>query len=209
MKDSLPLFPLGSLLFPSGRMALQIFEPRYMDLIKRCLRDDSGFGIVGIESGAEVATPNPSGESAISQIVPPNLYGIGVIANIVDWHGLEHGRIGIVVEGGKRFEIGDTHVQDDYLMTAEVNYLPEQEEILLPTGYADFAGMLKQLALHPSVVELGASFCYTSANQVAYSLAQLLPIAREEKYKLLDCDSALEVLAKIRLITDRLSGRQS
>lgn len=209
MKDSLPLFPLGSLLFPSGRMALQIFEPRYMDLIKRCLRDDSGFGIVGIESGAEVATPNPSGESAISQIVPPNLYGIGVIANIVDWHGLEHGRIGIVVEGGKRFEIGDTQVQDDYLMTAEVNYLPEQDEILLPTGYADFAGMLKQLALHPSVVELGASFCYTSANQVAYSLAQLLPIAREEKYKLLDCDSALEVLAKIRLITDRLSGRQS
>lgn len=209
MKESIPLFPLSSLLFPSGRMALQIFEPRYMDLIKRCLRDNSGFGIVGIESGAEVTSADLSATPASPGVVPPQLFSIGVMANIVDWHGLEHGRIGIVVEGSKRFELGKTQVQDDYLMTGEVNYLPDQEEILLPTAYADFAGMLKQLALHPTVAKLGASFSYTSANHVAYSLAQLLPLDREDKFRLLNCDNALEVLAKIRLITDRLSGRQS
>jgi Lon protease-like protein len=53
---TIPLFPLNSVLFPKGRISLQIFEARYIDMISNCLKEQSGFGIVLIETGSEVAT---------------------------------------------------------------------------------------------------------------------------------------------------------
>lgn len=198
MSETIPLFPLGSLLFPGGRLSLQVFEPRYMDMIKRCLRDSSGFGVVGIKSGSEVAKPGAAA---------PELYNVGVLANIVDWSGLEHGRIAIVAEGERRFRVLSTEVQADYLTLAEVEFVEEQPEELLPVAYAELAGLLKQLALHPTVKQLGMGFSYTSADSVANGLGQLLPIPNSDKYRLLSSNDALEALAKISLITDRLSGR--
>ncbi|MFK8019900.1 MAG: LON peptidase substrate-binding domain-containing protein [Pseudomonadales bacterium] len=199
MSDAIPLFPLGTLLFPRGRISLQIFEPRYMDMVKSCLRKGVGFGIVGLKSGSE---------SVQAGVAIPKIYTTGVLAHIVDWHGLEHGRIGIVVEGSKRFSVQATSVQDDYLMLGDVEFLPEEQDDKLPTAHADLAGLLKQLAAHPSVAQTGVSFDYTSSACVAYCLAQLLPIPAEEKYELMCCDSVANVLARITLITDRLSGRE-
>ncbi len=200
MTDTLPLFPLGAMLFPGGRISLQIFEPRYMDMVKTCLRDNSGFGVVAIKSGSEVITPGT---------VAPTAYSIGVLAHIVDWHGLEYGRIGITAQGSKRFNVLSSEAQEDQLLIADVEYLPESEDTILPTAYAELAGLLKQLARHPSVEQLGMSFEYTSTNSVAYALAQLLPIANEEKFRLLECDDTQQVLARIRLITDQIAGLSS
>lgn len=197
MSDTLPLFPLGAMLFPGGRISLQIFEPRYMDMVKRCLRDNSGFGVVAIKSGSEVVSPGT---------VAPTMYPMGVVAHIVDWHGLEYGRIGITAEGSTRFNVLASEPQEDQLLIGDVEYLPDSSDATLPTSYAELAGLLKQLARHPSVEQLGMSFDYTSSNSVAYSLAQLLPIANEEKISLLECDDAHEVLARIRLITDQIAG---
>ena len=52
--EELPLFPLSAVLLPGGRLPLQIFEPRYLDLVSHCMKTDSGFGIVRITSGHEV-----------------------------------------------------------------------------------------------------------------------------------------------------------
>ncbi|MEM8498775.1 MAG: LON peptidase substrate-binding domain-containing protein [Pseudomonadota bacterium] len=197
MTEALPLFPLGAMLFPGGRISLQIFEPRYMDMVKRCLRDNSGFGVVALKSGSEVVTTGT---------VAPTLYSIGVLAHIVDWNGLEYGRIGITAEGSKRFNVLSSEPQEDQLLIGDVEYLPNIEDAALPTSYAELAGLLKQLARHPSVEQLGMSFDYTSANSVAYALAQLLPIANEEKFKLLDCEDTYQILARIRLITDQIAG---
>lgn len=196
---TIPLFPLGALLFPHARISLQIFEPRYMDMVRRCLREDIGFGVVGISSGSEVASTG---------IAQPKIYNTGVLAHIVDWNGLEHGRIGIVAEGRERFRVTDTSSQSDYLMLGQVEIFDEDQDTPLPTEYAELAGLLKQLARHPSVVQTGASFDYTSSASVAYSLAQLLPIPIDEKYELLCCESISHLLARILLITDRLSGRE-
>ncbi len=199
MNRQYPLFPLGMLLFPGGRLSLQVFEPRYMDLIKRCLRNDETFGVVGIREGSEVAKPGDD---------LPDLFSIGVAAKIVDWNGLEHGRIGVIVEGGERFKVVQTERQSDFLVTAEVEWMPTPEDIALPTGYAELAALLKQLALHPTVSQLGMVFDYTSANNVAFALSQLLPISNAEKFRLLRSEDALEALAKIRLLTDKMSGRE-
>ncbi|MEX2364989.1 MAG: LON peptidase substrate-binding domain-containing protein, partial [Pseudohongiellaceae bacterium] len=53
--DTIPLFPLNSILFPRGRISLQIFESRYLDMIRKCMKEQSGFGIVLINSCSEVA----------------------------------------------------------------------------------------------------------------------------------------------------------
>jgi Lon protease-like protein len=50
----LPLFPLNTVLFPGGPLPLRIFEPRYVDMVKRCLRDQAPFGVVLIREGQEV-----------------------------------------------------------------------------------------------------------------------------------------------------------
>ncbi len=197
MSEVLPLFPLGAMLFPGGRISLQIFEPRYMDMVKRCLKDNSGFGVVAIKSGSEVLSPGT---------IAPTMYSIGVLANIVDWHGLEYGRIGITAEGSTRFTILASAPQDDQLLIGDIEYLEDNEDTPLPTSHAELAGLLKQLARHPSVEQLGMSFDYTSSNSVAYALAQLLPIANEEKYRLLECDDAQQILARIRQITDQIAG---
>ena len=57
---SLPLFPLGTVLFPGADLSLRIFEPRYLDLVRACCRDDSGFGVCAILAGHEVGAPATS-----------------------------------------------------------------------------------------------------------------------------------------------------
>jgi len=197
MSETIPLFPLGAMLFPGGRLSLQIFEPRYMDMVKRCLKDNNGFGVVAIKSGSEVHSPGT---------MAPTMYSIGVLAHIVDWHGLEYGRIGITAEGSSRFTVLGSEPQEDQLLIGDIEYMEDSEDAPLPTSYAELAGLLKQLARHPSVEQLGMSFDYTSSNSVAYALAQLLPISNEEKFRLLACENVHQILASIRLITDQIAG---
>ena len=80
----LPLFPLSGVLLPYGRMPLQIFEPRYLDLVRDCMKTDSAFGVVWIRRGAEVA--QPGGAS-------PLLGDYGTSARIIDWDQLPNGLV--------------------------------------------------------------------------------------------------------------------
>ena len=68
----IPLFPLQAVLFPGGPMPLKIFEPRYLGMISRCLKDNAGFGVVLIRDGAEVG--------------PATTYDVGTLASIDDWY---------------------------------------------------------------------------------------------------------------------------
>jgi uncharacterized protein len=55
--DSLPLFPLGSVLFPGSVLPLRIFEVRYLDMIRRCIENGAPFGVVSLSKGHEVIKP--------------------------------------------------------------------------------------------------------------------------------------------------------
>ena len=74
----LPLFPLHSVLFPEATLALQIFEPRYREMIGRCLAHDEPFGVVLILEGEEIggeAVPRKIGtEAAIINASPVELW---------------------------------------------------------------------------------------------------------------------------------------
>jgi len=91
--QEIPLFPLRSVLFPRGKLSLQIFEKRYIDMVANSLRDGSGFGVILLKEGEEVMKPGRSQQ----------LYAIGTYARIIDWDQLENGLLGITVEGEASF----------------------------------------------------------------------------------------------------------
>lgn len=108
----MPLFPLGTVLFPGGSLPLRIFEARYLDMISNCLKSGEAFGVNLIRSGAEVGAP-------------ADCRPVGTLARIDDWQSLPGGLLGITVSGGERYRVVETSVQPDNLLLGEVEWLPD------------------------------------------------------------------------------------
>lgn len=191
---SLPLFPLGTVLFPGCQLDLQLFEARYLDMLGRCLKQGSGFGIVGILEGREVGMP-------ASQIAL-----VGCEALIRDWQQRPNGLLGIRVEGGRRFRVSSSWIQPDQLTCAEVEWLDEAPDLPLLGEHADLAALLQALAEHPLVNNLGMSGNASSQQMLASQLAYLLPFTIEEKTALLELRSPLQRLEQIQALLERLQG---
>lgn len=190
--EMLPLFPLGQPLFPGVILPLQIFEQRYIRLIKESLRADTGFGIV--------ATAEPDTDDSESVVT----YDVGLEVKVTDWRQQDNGLLGISVSGTRRFVIDAIEVEDDGLLVASINWMAvESEEV--DAGYSDLdelEGLLRQLILHPAFdwVELPEEI---SPEEISWKLAQLLPIGLDDKVQLLSFTSTNDRLNRIYdLITD-------
>ena len=107
----IPLFPLGTVLFPGGLLPLKIFEQRYLDMTKACLRDNQPFGVCLIREGREVGAP-----------ATPET--VGCLATIEQWEMPNSSMFHLLARGGERFRIVGTTVASDGLMSAEVEVLP-------------------------------------------------------------------------------------
>jgi len=105
----LPIFPLGTVLFPGGTLPLRIFEERYKLMIGRCIEEQLPFGVVLIKAGVEV------GGAAIP-------YDIGTTARIARVEQLPQGRYNLLTVGVQRFHILETDTTEPYLQ-ARVEYL--------------------------------------------------------------------------------------
>ena len=128
----LPLFPLNTVLFPGCVLDLQIFEARYLDMIARCMKQGTGFGVVCILEGEEVGD------------APQGIARVGCEALVRDFQRQDNGLLGIRVEGGRRFEVLDTELQRDQLMVAEVEWLDESPEQPLSEEDQDLLALLKR-----------------------------------------------------------------
>lgn len=175
--EKIPLFPLGVVLFPEGRIPLQIFEPRYLDLVKRCLREDCGFGVVLIREGRDTVWP---GAAAMPKLAP-----LGTLARIVDWDALPNGRLGITVEGQRKFRLLSTEQQDDFLVWGEVEWLPDDTPVPLPVQADELVSLLQRLMAHPAIARLRMRNAVSDAGVLGNLLAQCLPIAEQQKFALL------------------------
>jgi len=192
---TLPLFPLSATLLPYGRMPLQIFEQRYLELVKTSMRSGQGFGIIHIERGSEVA---PSGL--------PTLAPLGCVATIVDWDQLENGLLGITVQGGQRFRPYNVWREDDGLIRAEVELLDALPRVPMIGAWEPMRTVLDGLQAHPHVERIGLPIDFEDAWQVANSLVQLLPIDEDLKVELLAMDSVDAVMRELDLILSALGG---
>lgn len=183
----LPLFPLNTVLFPGGPLPLRIFETRYLDMVRRCLREDTGFGVVLIREGAEAGTP-------------ARFAGVGTEARIVDFNRLEDGLLGISCTGLGRFRVVEAWRADDGLNVGRVEDLEPEPRLPLPPEHAHLAGALRRV-----LPELGEAYArvardFDDAAWVGNRLAELLPLelpARQALLELTDPRERLAILAPL------------
>ncbi|MCQ4273002.1 LON peptidase substrate-binding domain-containing protein [Pseudomonas kuykendallii] len=191
---TLPLFPLSTVLFPGCQLDLQIFEARYLDMLSRCLRQDSEFGVVCIIEGAEV------GQAA------RRFADVGCAASIRDWQQRPNGLLGIRVEGTRRFRVLSSQVQRDQSTLADVEWLDEPPERPLLAGHADLAALLEALAEHPLVAALGMGGVAEGQQALANQLGYLLPFSEEAKLELLAIGDPPQRLERIQQLLEQLQG---
>lgn len=181
----IPLFPLNTVLFPAGLLPLRIFETRYVDLVRRCLRSDSGFGVVLIREGDE------TGSEA-------TLFDVGCYSKIVDFSQQPDGLLGIVAQGVRRFRIMDIRRQPDDLIVGEVNWLPSVDASKLPEEFAELAPALANVLDHAGEPYASMDRELEDSGWVAGRLAEILPIPVVHKQHCLELDDPLERLQYLR-----------
>jgi Lon protease-like protein len=195
--SELPLFPLSCVLLPFGRVPLKIFEPRYLDLVRDCVKSNSPFGVVWIRRGAEVVQ---RGRAA------PELGDYGTCARIVDWDQLPNGLLGITIAGGERFELFETHTRSSGLIVGRVLLQEPIAPAPMTESWLPQLNVLRSLETHPHVERMKLRVDYNDAWQVAYTLIQLLPLDEALKYQLLGIESIHELMASLKALLSKLSG---
>lgn len=105
------LFPLNTVLFPEGVLPLRVFETRYIDMVRACMKSNTPFGVVAIQSGAE-----------IGEVATP--HSVGTIAHITEWDMPELGVLLIQTRGGDRFRILETRLLPSQRLEARIDFIP-------------------------------------------------------------------------------------
>lgn len=186
---TLPLFPLNTILFPGGVLALKVFEQRYMDMAKRCLQDQSPFGVCLIKEGSEVASP----------VVP---HSIGTLARIDTWDMQQLGVLHVRAIGLQRFQILEYQTEADGLLIAQALKLPLEPATPLPAEHAPCAAVLKHIMTHVGATKFEPPFGFDDGVWVGYRLAEIMPIksgAKQSMLEMNDTQIRLEVLHKFLL----------
>jgi hypothetical protein len=181
----IPLFPLGTILFPGGPLPLRIFETRYIDLVRRCMRDGSGFGVVLIREGAEAGGP------ALT-------FDVGTYARIVDFSQQPDGLLGVRANGERRFRILERRRARDGLNLADVEWLPDELRQPLPEEFAELAPALDAILTQVGEPYASLERQVDDAAWVAGRLAEVLPIPAAHKQHCLELDDPVERLRFLR-----------
>lgn len=183
-KLTIPLFPLHVVLFPGGSLPLRIFEPRYLDMISHCMRNETDFGICLIEEGSEV------GNAA-------KPYPVGTLASVRYFQQLRDGCLGITAQGGQRFRIDTTTVQPNQLLTAEIELIDAEPSTTLPLEFAGLASHLATLIERLGQPYIAMEVNYDDAGWVGSRLAELLPLPLMQKQYFLQLNDPIERLQRI------------
>ncbi len=181
-----PLFPLSTVLFPGGPLPLRIFETRYVDMVRHCMRERCPFGVVLIQAGSEV------GARAAG-----TLCRVGTTARIVDFDSLPDGLLGISCCGERRFHIQRHWQQEDGLHRADLEFWPPESPVELPAEFRHLGELLEKVL--PELGELYASVPgnFRDASWVGCRLAEILPISLSEKQSCLELDDPIARLARL------------
>ena len=172
----LPLFPLNTVLFPGGRLPLRIFEQRYMDMAKACLRDQSPFGVCLIREGREVGAP----------AIPAD---VGTLARIGTWDMPQLGVLHVTALGEQRFRILERRVEPNGLARASIQMMDEEIDVAIPANCSGCVKLLEQVIQQQSAL-FEPPHRLDSAAWVSARLTELLPLPLPAKQELLELDNA-------------------
>ncbi|MBC8021806.1 MAG: LON peptidase substrate-binding domain-containing protein [Burkholderiales bacterium] len=181
-RDTVAIFPLGTVLFPGGILPLKIFEVRYVDMAKDCLKQGAPFGVCLIREGAEVGAP----------AVPEP---VGCLARIKDCDVEELGVLKVTAEGLERFRIVSTDVSRQGLVVGRVENLHPEAEVTDAPGLAQSAQFLRKVIAGIGPQRFAEPHRFEDASWVGFRLAEILPLRMDVKQKLLELTDATLRLA--------------
>jgi uncharacterized protein len=173
MMTSIPIFPLNTVLYPGSLLPLKIFEQRYLDMTKACVRDASPFGVCRIREGREVGVP----------AVPEQ---IGCTALIAKWEMPHLGVFHLQTQGQHAFRILRQTTHSDGLIRAEIEMLAEAAGEVNPESFALCRRVLEQIIEKVGPDYFFPPLTYDDPRWISYRLAEVLPLELEEKQSLLE-----------------------
>lgn len=178
------IFPLHTVLFPDGILPLKIFEQRYIEMTKICLRDNRPFGVCQIKEGRETGAP---------ALPEP----IGCLATITQWD-MPQGLFQLIVRGGERFRIIETRVAANGLISAQVELLPP--ESAAAEMDVTCCEVLKVVIDKVGATNFPAPIRLDDPAWVAYRLAEILPVDAAVRQRLLELQDAAARFSLLRRI---------
>lgn len=189
-EHDLPLFPLNTVLFPRMPLPLHIFEPRYQELMTRCLRERIGFGVLLIREGNEVG----GGAETCT---------VGTVARIINVEELDDGRMNVLTMGMVRFRLLKTDADTHPYLSGEIETWEEEmgETRLLPKltqaahrAYINYAAQLAELSDEGQAS--GQIIAPQDPQILSYTIAANLEIPNEDKQRLLEIETVEERLGR-------------
>ena len=185
---NLPIFPLKLVVLPGTIQGLQIFEPRYLNMVKQCISDSSNFVI--------------SYKSDRFDDFDFGIEKVGTTVQIIDFNNLPNGLLGITVKAESKVSLNNIIQLEDKSYLGEVSPLiePEVDDQSLLAKYPDLIEVLVKLKEHPEIRTLKLDINLDCADSVSYHLGNLIPLTADEKQILLtafDADQRFKILSKI------------
>ena len=210
---SLPLFPLGSVLYPGGLLPLRIFEVRYLDMIGKCHKTGAPFGVVALTVGSEVrrAESNKAvSKSAGDGFAQEEFCATGTLATITDFSAPQAGLMVIRCVGAQRFKISNREKLKHGLWIADVERIDDDMAVAVPDDLKACANALgkliqslQQRSIPDDQMPLLAPYQLDDCGWVANRWCELLPLPLELKQRLMDLDNPLVRLELVSDILDR------
>jgi Lon protease-like protein len=195
---ALPLFPLGTVLFPGGLLQLKVFEARYLDLISHCLRTQTPFGVVSLQQGSDVRGSGPD---------KARFESTGVLAHLQDVDAEQPGILRVRCVGGQRVLLGAAQQRADGLWLAEATTGTDDVPASVPPELAPTARALGQ-AIESLAAQDQHPFLQPhrlgDAGWVANRWCEILPISRAAKQRLMVLD---EPVLRLKLVDEYLRGK--
>jgi Lon protease-like protein len=183
------LFPLGVVLFPGGVLPLRVFETRYMDMTRDCMKHGKPFGVCLIREGREVGAP----------AVPEQT---GCLARIEQWDMQQLGVLNLRTLGEERFRVLSTRANEQGLVLGEIETLSPEEDAPVPEDCSPCADLVRRVVEDQGAAMFAEPYRYDSARWVGYRLAEILPLPMPAKQKLLELDDPLARLSILQKILD-------
>jgi len=194
----IPLFPLGTVLFPGGLLPLKVFEARYVDLVSGCLRERRPFGVVALLGGREVRTSEPAVREAV------RFEPIGTLAELIDVDSAQQGILTVRCRGTHRFELSASRQQADGLWLGDAQVLADDATLAPEPALLESARSLATAieALRQQDVEpFFEPHRLDDAGWVANRWCEILPIPQAAKQKLM---ALPDPMLRLRLVDDYL-----
>jgi Lon protease-like protein len=196
-----PLFPLPLVAFPGCRLPLQIFEPRYLDLVKATLANDRTFGVVTV-------APQAGDAGAEDLSIEP----IGTAVKIVDFNEQSNGLLGIVCEGQHKFTVTHTYRADNEIFLSSIELIDLEAVTPVTEDFEELVHVLDSLLKHPYVESLGyidrpIDDWFSDASRLSFYLSYLLPFPNQQRYQLLSLDEPIARLNRIQSLLDEMDEK--